>query len=164
MNKNDLIEYIALALNIDISNKIVYLEINEELNSVKDFNLFRQELKSRVANLNDDFRYLNGFQKFLKFMNEFKIKQLPKRDDEQIEAYCKKLANKCSFEVYNLERQLLKGYTIEMFIENANYTNFGNNGISRFTNKEIGLLESIGGMRYWVYKHSDYSLFLTYSL
>ena len=82
MNKSDLIEYICQLLNISLDSDLVYMDISNSLDTVKDLPMFQKDLKSRVANLNDNYKYLNGFQKFVKFMDEYEKKILQLSDNE----------------------------------------------------------------------------------
>lgn len=84
INLSDLVDYIALLLNFEIKGKLIYLDVVQELETIKDLSEFRKTLKERVGNLNDDYKFLNGFQKFTKIVEEYKKSKVLITDTENI--------------------------------------------------------------------------------
>jgi len=84
---SDLIDYLTMMLNFEIKGKLVYLDVVEELEKIPDLAEFRKEVKSRVSNLNDDYKYLNGFQKFTKIVEDYKSKKIVLNQEEQTKTY-----------------------------------------------------------------------------
>lgn len=94
-NKNDITEYIASILNIDISNKLIVIDMMEDLKEIQDLAGFRTFAKERLNH--ERFRYLTGYQKFISLVNEWKKENKPKLDDEaqdKADSYSEKLFSK----------------------------------------------------------------------
>lgn len=142
ITKADLIEYIANLLNIDISVNLIYLDISEELENIKDLGLFRKELKARVANLNDDYKYLNGFQKFTKIVEDYnKILLVPTpREHDLINTFCDNLFNKLTW--YFCELQWLK--PTKQQLEKQIWKNHEYQGADIVNEKESKVCDLIG--------------------
>lgn len=137
---NDVVKYISQILNIDVSDRLTFQDILDDLASVNDLPLFRMFMKERFNY--ERFRYLTGYQKFVALLNEFKKENAPKLDEakhDKVNSFASILYKKttdCFDEVYFLiqEGNDMRGKKISYLIG------------KKFMNepKEIKVLELIG--------------------
>lgn len=155
---NEIIKYLTQLLNIEANNALVVADIADELSQVQEPQNLVRYIRDNMHSKELDFK--TGLQKFVLLTRKYKESLMP--SDNAVEDYCKKLAEKCRVETNSLENALPSGKTIQNFIDaGGSYENFkAVDGGSRFNQKEIELLESVGGVQVWLYKHSEYS-FLT---
>jgi hypothetical protein len=144
LNRSDLIDYISKLLNLEISGKLIYLDVSEALDGVSDIGMFRNELKLRVANLNDDYKYLNGFQKFTKIMSDYNKKQLalnPKELDYVV-MFCDRLYGKLTeiFEIVRFDKIPTKDQLLNIDLDHC----IGGDGNLYFEEREIKVYNKIG--------------------
>lgn len=148
INVKDLIDYISSLLNFEISGKLIYLDVVEELESITDLGMFRRELKSRVAHLNNDYKYLNGLQKFTKIVNEYKKKQLelkPKEHDYVV-MFCDKLFSKLTdvFEEVRMFRVPTLKQIKNIDLDNTKFKTKNKDKTLYFEEREIKVYKMIG--------------------
>lgn len=89
---NDVVKYISQILNIDVSDRLTFQDILDDLASVNDLPLFRMFMKERFNY--ERFRYLTGYQKFVALLNEFKKEnqlQLSEENKTKVDDYSSKL-------------------------------------------------------------------------
>ena len=158
MNSKQIIDYVCEVLNINTSNTLIILDMIEDLKEVKDLAEFKKVLKDRVGNLNDEYKYLSGYQKFAKIVRDFK-KQDSNIADDKIVNYCKKLVDKCRHSSCSAYDAKPHGYNFNDFIDTAKFESFKSNSEPVFNEKEIELLESVGGCKRWL-KDYDENKFL----
>lgn len=73
---NDVVKYISQILNVDVSDRLTFQDMLEDLASIQDLAEFRIFVKTRFNY--ERFRYLSGYQKFLALANEFRKENKPK--------------------------------------------------------------------------------------
>jgi hypothetical protein len=118
--------------------------VSEALDGVSDIGMFRNELKLRVANLNDDYKYLNGFQKFTKIMSDYNKKQLalnPKELDYVV-MFCDRLYGKLTeiFEIVRFDKIPTKDQLLNIDLDHC----IGGDGNLYFEEREIKVYNKIG--------------------
>ena len=144
MNSEMIVNYLCEVLNIKTDNTLIVLDMVEDLKTIKDLAEFKNYIKSRVANLNDDYRYLTGYQKFIKLVDNFngeKEDQLKLTVLDGVEEKVNKLINKCRLAYNTLDDKMPRGYPYEK----VSYENIPN----YFDKAEVNLLEQIGGFKRW---------------
>lgn len=74
----DLMKQIITLLNIDISADSVGSDIGRELSTIKNHTEFIKYIKKRIVSdeFNKEYQYLNGYQKAIKMIDEFRRKEL----------------------------------------------------------------------------------------
>jgi len=154
MNAKQVVEYICEVLNIQTSNPLIVLDMVEDLKGIKDMQEFRTNIKSRIANLNDDYKYLSGYQKFIKVVNDYKYNDSNVKD-EAIETYCRKLIDKIRTVSRAIDESLPSGLRYNDFAETATFDNFKSNGNCAFTEKEQRLLTEVGICKVWLLTFDD---------
>ncbi len=78
---NLVIGYITEVLNLNTENKLVLLDVQEDLKSIHDLALFRVFIKDNFSN--PEYKYLTGYQKFLALTNDFKKANKPRLNIDQ---------------------------------------------------------------------------------
>jgi len=141
---SDLIDYVGMLLNFEIKGKLIYLDVVESLEAMSDLAEFRKELKGRVGNLNDDYKYLNGFQKFIKIVEDYNKKKLAltQKENIQIEDFKTKLYNKLTDICEEIRRDKIP--TVE-YIKSIDFNNIKNfDKTMYFEPKEIKVNNILG--------------------
>lgn len=140
---SDFIDYLTMMLNFEIKGKLIYLDVVEELEKVSDLSEFRKEVKDRVSNLNDDYKYLNGFQKFTKIMQDYNSKRfsLTHNENDKVTIYCDKLYNKLT-DFFEVVREI-KAPTTEQ-LQNIDLDNTKTPSGLYFNTKDIQVYKEIG--------------------
>ncbi len=111
----DIVQYIGNLLNIDVSGKLIIMDMIEDLKSIQDLAAFRIFVKERFNY--ERFKYLTGYQKFLALANEFKKENkliLSDKNQQKVGNYSNKLFNKITeiMDEINFELQI-RGKTID---------------------------------------------------
>ena len=151
--QKDFLEYICEVLNINSTNSMIILDIREGLKEVQDLIGFRLFIKGCITNLNDEYRYLTGYQKFIKLVDSFNKENKEKLENivlDGMEQKVNDLIHKCRLIVRKLELDRPNNYPIEKL----SYKNIPN----YFENSEINLLETVGGFKRWFrdYDENDF--------
>lgn len=152
---NEAVKYIIQLLNIDTNNSFIVEDITQELSNIENPQEFVKFVRN---NLNiSQLDYKNGFQKFVYLADKYKQSLLS--SDEKIELFCKKLIEKCIAVSRNAEEYLPTGQLFYNFAKTATYENFKYVGKTEpiFCEKEIKLLDEVGGCRVWLIECEEYS-------
>ncbi len=149
MNSQMVVDYLCEVLNIKTDNTLLILDMVEDLKTIQDLAEFKFYIKSRVANLNDEYRYLSGYQKFIKLVDNFNKEnkqnlQVGLFDD--VEEKINKLIKKCRTAWRTIEAKRPLGFRID----DLDYKVIP----KYFDNVEIKLLDQVGGFQRW-YKDYD---------
>jgi hypothetical protein len=131
---NDVVAYIGQVLNIDISDRLVFMDILDELKNIEDLAAFRLFIKTRFNY--ERFRYLTGFQKFTAIMNEYKSENKPKLNQDQlakVDDFSSKLFSKTCYVFDEVNFEIQNGKSLLHF-----------NMEKSFTEKEMQVLNQIG--------------------
>jgi hypothetical protein len=88
----------------------------------------------------------------------YKSKRRPTEDVKR--DYARKLISKCRKLVKLTEAKIPQGYTLQKFANTATFNSFRNPKTNKtvFTDKEIQILEEIGGVSYWILNVDNYML------
>lgn len=79
ISANDVVKYLGTTLNIDMTDKLIVLDMLDDLKTIEDLASFRIFIKERFNY--ERFRYLTGYQKFISLVNEFKKENAPILDE-----------------------------------------------------------------------------------
>jgi len=77
---NNAIKYFATLFNIDLQDKYTLLDLQEELENIKDIVAFRNFVKNKISY--EKYRYLSGYQKFVTIVRDFKKENSLKLDEQ----------------------------------------------------------------------------------
>lgn len=152
MQINNLIEYITNILSIKKENIYLIDDMVEELESISDLKAFKDYLKAKITT--DPYKYLNGYQKFMRAIAEYKNLGSESKD-EVIEKYCQKLLDKIRDTSRAIDENLPSGLRFNDFAEVATFDNFKTNGDCAFTMKEQQLLNEVGSCKVWLLTFDD---------
>ena len=153
MKAEQIIDYLCEVLNINSSNTLIMLDMLEDLKEVQNLAEFRKYIKSRVANLNDEYRYLTGYQKFIKLVDNFNKENKNKLTSEVLEGVELKV-NDLIAKCRNIGRIILRDRPNNIPVEKLSYAIIPN----YFEVSEVNLLESVGGFHRWLadYDENDF--------
>jgi hypothetical protein len=143
--ENQLISYITTIFNIKGDSEFMIDEITEDLMSLRNADGFKEFIKKNVTN--EENRHLSGYQKFLKILDDFK-REKGNQDRDPIEKYCKKLIEKCRQACRFAWENKPAGKNEIDFIKEVS-PHLKKEGKSLFNNKDVQLLNSIGGVNVW---------------
>lgn len=107
INANDILKYLGSTLNMDMSDRLVAIDVLDDLKSIQDLAAFRLFIKERFNY--ERFRYLTGYQKFLALVNEFRKDTAPVVDETiriKSDTYKSSLFSKLTFIVDELNFEL----------------------------------------------------------
>lgn len=154
--ENQLISYITTIFNIKSDSEFMIDEITEDLMSLRNADGFKEFIKKNVTK--EENRHLSGYQKFLKILDDFK-REKGNQDRDPIETYCKKLIEKCRQACrFVLENKPSGKDEIEFIREVVPHLK--KEGKSLFNDKDIQLLNQVGGVSVWA-RDYDSDSFMT---
>ena len=135
----ELVLYIIQLLNIKVDTELVIADIEQDLSTVKDLNLFRNYIKQNLKN--SKFEYLTGFQKFIEMFNVYtklERNELTEKNCEQIDSFSEELYKRTTAVFDEVDYQMqVKGLSIEQF------TSYADN----FTSKQLEVLGEVGSVK-----------------
>lgn len=148
--------YIANLFGINVENDYVKLDIKEVIDSF-NFDDFRRFAKEKINSHELEFK--NPMQKLQSVAHSFKIRHTEDKSDV-IESYCKGLIEKCRNTAIIAYNSLPENLSYYEFVNKAKYSMFLNseNNQSLFNDKEIKLLDAVGGCRRWLNDYDDNKL------
>ena len=152
MNLENLLKIIASNYNLQ-AYLITTAKVMIEQSHIQDYeNLFHNILKS------DKFDFLSKLQDAIDSTQE--ANNLLKNDFNQIEVYCKGLIEKCRNTAIIAYNSLPENLSYYEFVNKAKYSMFLNseNNQSLFNDKEIKLLDAVGGCKRWLNDYDDNKL------
>ncbi len=152
MQVNNLAKYLTSILNIDTKNPFIVDDMMEELEQISDLKAFKGYLKAKMNT--EPYQYLNGYQKLLKAITEYKNINSHSKD-EAIENYCRKLIQKIRTVARAIDESLPNGLRYNDFCESATFENFKSDGECAFTEKEQRLLNEVGACKIWLLTYDD---------
>ena len=154
--ENQLISYITTIFNIKGDSEFMIDEITEDLMSLRNADGFKEFIKKNVTK--EDNRHLSGYQKFLKILDDFK-REKGNQDRDPIETYCKKLIEKCRQACRFAWENKPAGKNEIEFIKEVS-PHLKKEGKSLFNDKDIQLLNQVGGVSVWA-RDYDSDSFMT---
>lgn len=147
----EIIEYVVDILNIKTQSRFTLMDIEEELQNIEDFGLYRQYIRSNINHF--DTRYMTGFQKFITLTTRYKkAQELNSLPLDTLEAFSTKLYKKFADAIYVIRDH--EAYLSSHGLEKVKF----HGGEQVFTPKEIEVLNAIGSLHYLVNLYELHSL------
>lgn len=153
MQINNLAEYLANILNIKMDNPYIIDDMLEELEQINDLKSFKDFVKERSNT--ESYKFLTGYQKFLKAISDFKTINSSVSEDK-VETYCKKLIEKIRTVVRAVDESLPSGLRFNDFAETATFDKFRSGGNCAFDEKEQRLLSEVGTCKVWLLTYDSH--------
>jgi len=147
ISKNDVIAYICTVLNIDITDKLLMMDMLDDLAKIRDLVVFKNFIKAEF--MEEQYRYLNGYQKFLALTNTFQ-----KVNFEliafQVEDKANLLIEKVIRAINAFEKAVWKdGKNTRDYLNSFTFANCRQENGCMFDEKELNAIALIGDFKYW---------------
>jgi len=98
---NNGIKYFATLFNIDLQDKYTLLDLQEELENIKDIVAFRNFVKNKISY--EKYRYLSPYQKFVTIIRVFK-----KENSLKLDEYTQTKVNNFAYKLYAITTSIFE--------------------------------------------------------
>lgn len=157
MNAKQIVDYVCEILNVKTDNSLVILDMINDLKEIEDLEGFKTFIKDPSKTSGADYKYLSGYQKFVKSISDYK-KQ--KRDqvvlnNPQIKTFSESLYKKTCDVFDEVNWMVQSGNDIDSdIVKKFIYNNFYGK------DKEIQVLKKVGSKQEILnfVKNNKYSL------